>query len=43
MGKSMGIDEDDFEINENSELVSSTPIDNDLARTGSNIIWNDGV
>jgi hypothetical protein len=41
LGRSLGIDENDFEINQNGELISNTSIDNELTRIGPNIIWDD--
>jgi hypothetical protein len=41
-GADLGISEDDFSINANGELVSDTPIDNDLSRVGDDVEWDDG-
>jgi hypothetical protein len=41
-GTDLGISQDDFSINANGELVSDTPIDNDLSRVGDDVEWDDG-
>jgi hypothetical protein len=43
LGRSLGISEDDFEINQNGELIARTPINDELTRVGPNIIWTGGT
>jgi hypothetical protein len=42
-GKSLGVSEDQFRINEDDELLADTPIDNDLNRVGLDVEWDDKV